>query len=198
MNRAAFQKLFWGFLLIMLDFRIQGIDVLPDVIGYYFFYSGMLMLSGESEHFQKGSSYAIIMMILSVFSLYEAPASGGNLVGPSITFSPLYFLLTIASVVLGLLTAFHLFRGIQEMAMGRNLPGIEAEAGTRWTQLLLINLATLLVMVLVILPFLFVLGVLALFIVVLIYTVKVLQFIQRCSEYMEDPLLPADEMNPQF
>jgi hypothetical protein len=197
MNRAAFQKLFWGFLLIMLDIRIQGIDILPDVIGYYFFYSGMTMLASESEHFQKGTSYAIIMMVLSVFNLYEAPA-GGSIVGPAASFSPVYFALSVAGLILSLLTAYHLFRGIQEMAVARKLPGIEAEAGTRWTQILLINLATLLVMVLVVLPFLFILGVLVLFIAILIYTVKVLQFMQRCGEYMAEPLPDAEVADLQL
>ena len=198
MNRAAFQKLFWGFLLVMLDIRIQGLDILPDVIGYYFFYSGMMMLTAESEHFAKGSNYAIIMMILSVFTIYEAPAHSAGIVGPSVTFSPLYFALAIAGLVLGLLTAFHLFRGIQEMAAARNLPGIESEAGTRWTQILLINLATPLVMVLVVIPFLFILGVLVLFIAIVAYTIKVMQFMQLCRESLADSLPPAEEPDPQF
>lgn len=37
MTQRAFRSLYWGFLFIMIDFRLQGIDVLPDIIGYAFF-----------------------------------------------------------------------------------------------------------------------------------------------------------------
>jgi len=188
MNRDAFRKLFWGFLLIMIDIRIQGVDILPDVIGYYFFYSGMMMLSGQSEHFRKGANYSIPMMVLSVLTLYERPVNSTGMLAPTFSFSPLMFVVSLASLALGLLTAYHLFRGIQDLAAAHRLPGIEAEAGTRWTQYLLINLAIPVVMILVFVPFIFILAVLALFIAVLIYTIKVLQFMNLCADQLHESL----------
>lgn len=34
MNESGFHKLYWGFLFILIDFRINGFDILPNVIGY--------------------------------------------------------------------------------------------------------------------------------------------------------------------
>lgn len=48
----GFSKLFWGFLIILLDFRIQGFDILPDIIGYLMIYSGLTQLIYLSEHFK--------------------------------------------------------------------------------------------------------------------------------------------------
>ncbi len=188
MNRSAFRKLFWGFLLVMLDFRIQGIDILPDIIGYYFFYSGMLLLKDQSPHFQQGSNFSVLMMILSVFTFYEAPVNSTGVIDPTPGSGALALGLAIVSIVLSVLTVYHLFRGIQDMAADQRQPGIESEAMTRWTQYLLINLATLLMIGLVFVPFLFVLVVVVLFVVVLAYTVKVMQFMERCGESLADPL----------
>ena len=33
---GAFRNFYWGFLLTMLDFRINGFDILPDILGISF------------------------------------------------------------------------------------------------------------------------------------------------------------------
>ena len=36
MTERAFRNFYFGFLFIMIDFRFNGIDILPDIVGYAF------------------------------------------------------------------------------------------------------------------------------------------------------------------
>ncbi|MBP1925646.1 hypothetical protein J2Z76_001505 [Sedimentibacter acidaminivorans] len=36
MYGEGFKKFYWGFLLVLIDFRLQGIDIFPDIIGFIF------------------------------------------------------------------------------------------------------------------------------------------------------------------
>ena len=79
MNQRGFTQLYWGFLFVMLNFRIQGFDILPDIVGYIFFAFGFAALASNSEHFKKASRLNIPMIILSIFSIYESsPRLGIN------------------------------------------------------------------------------------------------------------------------
>lgn len=44
MNESGFNKLYWGFFFIMFNFRIQGFDIFPDIVGYLFLASGFTTL----------------------------------------------------------------------------------------------------------------------------------------------------------
>ena len=66
MVRSGFDKLFWGFLFVMIDFRIQGFDIIPDVIGYILFAVGFHMLAVNSTFFKKAENFNYIMVIVSM------------------------------------------------------------------------------------------------------------------------------------
>src|SRR5690606_14384419 len=64
---GAFRSFYWGFLLTMLDFRINGFDILPDILGFIFFAIGINALLAESEHFQQAQKFNLVMILLSIF-----------------------------------------------------------------------------------------------------------------------------------
>ena len=139
MIRSGFGKLYWGFLFIMIDFRIQGIDILPDVIGYILFAIGFNMLAENSEFYKKAAKFNIIMIIVAVFSIYEQPAQGGG-----IHINQTGILIGIISLIFSLIVVYYLFMGIKEMAQHQVKLDFYDEAGLRWTQFLLLQLAVLL------------------------------------------------------
>lgn len=179
-NESGFNKFYWGFLFIMIDFRIQGFDILPDIIGYILFAAGFSILAANSESFRKAGNFNILMIILSVFSIYEKPVQGGGIqFGP---LGPLGIIIGIASLIIGLLVVYHLFMGIKDMAEEQSQMDISEEADKRWNQYLLLQLAAILAFILIFIPPLAILYIVAMLIVAIVITVAIMQFMKRCGE----------------
>jgi len=181
MNQKGFTQLYWGFLFIMLDFRIQGFDILPDIVGYIFFALGFSILAANSEYFSKASKLNIPMIILSVFTIYEKPTQGS---GININFSnsgTLGTLIGIISLILELLIIYYLFIGIKEMSENVHRD-IYEEADRRWRQYLMLQIAVMLGFIIVFIPllnFLYIIGVLVASIILMSV---IMGFMKRCGE----------------
>lgn len=188
MVSEGFKKLYWGFLFIMLSFRLQGFDILPDVLGFFFLYGGLGILASESDFFQTAQKYTLPMIFLSILTIYEAPVQGGGVQFGF--FGPFGILIGIASIVLTLLVAYNTFMGIREMAQKRDNADIAIEAEEKWNQFKLLKFASLLLYALIFVPpiaFMFAIG---LFIASILVTVGILRFINKC----EEDLLPLDSV----
>lgn len=182
MNRAAFDKFYLGFLFILIDFKIQGFDILPDIIGYILFAVGFSMLIPYSEYFRKASYANIPMIIISVFSIYEKPAQGSG-----INFGPLGLLgipIAIATFVISLLVVYYLFMGIIEMAQSKGLGAIADEAYTRWKQFLYLQIAGIALIFLFFIPILVFAFIIGMLIISIILTVAIMKFMKVCGEYL--------------
>lgn len=182
MNEDGFRKLYWGFLFIMIDFRIQGVDILPDIIGYILFAVGFGILALHSIHFSKARNLNIPMIILSIFSIYEVPAQNGG-----VQFSPLGFfgiLISIASLILNLLVIYNLFMGIKDMAEERGQMDLYTESNKMWNQYLMLQIAGIFMFVLIFIPLLGLISIIALLIASIILTVVIMGFIKRCGMYL--------------
>ncbi len=177
MITSGFGKLFWGFLFIMIDFRIQGVDILPDIVGFILFAVGFSALAEYSGFFKKAGKFNVFMIIVSVFYVYEQPAQGGG-----IHINPLGFLVGMVSLVLTLVVVYHLFEGIKEMVQTQEKMDLFNEAGTRWSQFLFLQLAAILMFILIFIPPLAILFIIILLVVSIIITVKIMGFMSRCGE----------------
>jgi hypothetical protein len=169
MNEDAFSKFYLGFLFVMIDFRLQGVDILPDIIGYWMFAGGLSMLASKSGFFEKARSLNMFMIILSIFQIYERPAQGSG-----INFGllgPVGFLIGIAATILSLIVIYNLFMGIKDMARLQGQTGISEEAEKRWVQYLVLQLAGLLSIVLLIMPPLAMVFLMALFILSIVLVI---------------------------
>ena len=69
--QVGFNKISWGFLFIFFDFRIQGFDIIPDIIGYWLIYLGLKEIVSMSSHFIEAKKYSVILGILSILDIYE-------------------------------------------------------------------------------------------------------------------------------
>lgn len=180
MNEIGLNKLYWGFIFIMLSFRIQGFDILPDVVGYLFFASGFSNIVSSSTYFSIAAKYNIPMIILSIFSIYQSPVQGEGIhLGPLGVFS---IPVAIASVVLNLLVVYNLFMGIKDMAEKRGQFHLVRESDERWNQYKMLQIAVLFSFILVFIPPLAVVYVIVLFVISIILIIGILGFLKRCSE----------------
>jgi hypothetical protein len=167
----------------MIDFRIQGIDVFPDVLGYLLFALGLAALASGSMHLRQAGPLNAAMVVLSLFSLYERPIQdGGVYLGP---LGPLGLLIGFAAMVIDLLVVYHLFMGVADVASRHGEAAIAGEAGTRWRQYLLLALAVLLGQVLVFLPALGVVYVAGLLMAAVALTVAIMGYMTRCGERLQ-------------
>lgn len=180
MYQDGLNKFYWGFLFTMVDFKIQGVDVLPDIVGYILFAIGFGILAANSQHFEKARSFNIPMIILSIFSIYEKPVQGGGVqLG---TFGLWGVLIGIAATVLNLLVVYNLFMGIKDMADQQGKLDLSEEAEKRWRQYLGLQIAALFAFIMIIIPPLAFIWVIALFIAAIILTVVIMGFMKRCGE----------------
>lgn len=183
MYQGGFNKFYWGFLFVMLDFRLNGFDILPDIIGYALFAAGFGMLAEESGFFVKARNYNVPMIILSLFSIYEQPAQGGG----GIQLGPLGWfgvVLGIVSIILGLMVVYNLFMGIKDMAARREQADIYDESHKMWNQFLILQLAGLFSFFLIIVPAIALVYIFTLLIFSVIITFMIMRFMKRCGEYL--------------
>jgi hypothetical protein len=176
MAENGFSKFHWGFLFIMLDFRLQGIDIMPDVIGFVLFMTGFQTLAVQSEYFQKGKAFNVIMIVISIFSIYEKPVQGGG-----IHINPIGAMIGLISLVLTIIVVYHLFMGIKEMASKQGRLDLVEEAGQKWTYFLVFQLVALPLFLLVFIPPLFIVGVFAMFFAAIVLMVILMRFMKTCG-----------------
>lgn len=180
MNKSGLDKLFWGFFFIMLNFRIQGFDILPDLVGYIFFAVGINNLISSSEYFEKAAKYNIPMLIFSLLSLYQVPVQGG-----SINFGILGVFgipIIIASFILNLLLVYNIFMGIREISEKSGQNDLMEESDTMWNKYKMLQIAFICSFIFIFIPPLALIYILVLFIASIIVTISILGFLKRCSE----------------
>lgn len=78
-------KLFWGLLLVLLDWRISlgsaVFDLVPDFLGYWLIYQGCIPLTEYSRYFVRAkniaavlSAYTGVIFLLDLFGISTQPA----------------------------------------------------------------------------------------------------------------------------
>jgi hypothetical protein len=67
--RAQFGYVFWGLIFVLLHFKINGFDLLPDIIGFGLIAIGASNLAVLSQQFRLASSLSIVLAILWAIGL---------------------------------------------------------------------------------------------------------------------------------
>lgn len=191
MITEGFRKLYWGFLFIMLSFRLEGFDILPAIVGFIFLSGGIGILVSESDYFQTAQKYMLPMIFLSIFTIYEAPVQGGGIQFGIL--GPFGILIWLLSLVLTLHIVYNIFMGIKEMAQKRDNDGIAVEAEERWNQFRLLRIASFILLALIFVPPLAILFGFGLFIASIFIAVAILRFMKKC----EGALYPLDFGTPE-
>lgn len=176
---SALRKLYFGFIFVMLSFRIQGFDLLPSIIGYILFAFAFRSLEKQSDYFSLAFKYNIPLIIVSIFSIYQNPSQATNL-----NFSPLsilVILISLISITLSLLVVYNLFMGIRDMAAQRDNDNLANESVDKWKQYMYLQVAFILAFILAFVPFLSIVFIFGIFVFTFIVLFRILGFIKRCE-----------------
>jgi hypothetical protein len=114
---TRFGQIFWGLLLIILDISINGIDILPDFVGYILLAVGCGGLSGISRRFSTAS---VLSWILAAASLVGYALDGNT--------ATVWGLVCVA---FDCAMMWCLLGGIQEFAAARERTDLAARAANR-------------------------------------------------------------------
>ena len=165
---------------MMIGFRIQGFDILPDIIGYLFFASAFNSLASSSTYFDTAKKYNIFMIILSIFSIYQVPAQSGEIYFGSLGI--LSIPVGITALILNLVVVYYLFMGLKDMAEKREQTELAKESDEKWNQYKILQIASLLSFALIFIPVLGIVYIIGLFVMSIIIAIKILGFLKRYKE----------------
>lgn len=68
--KDSFSKIFWGFILVLVEFHFIAIDVLPDPVGYFFIYVGVHALAKNHAFGKKASYLALALVFISLPTIF--------------------------------------------------------------------------------------------------------------------------------
>ncbi|MGI6084312.1 MAG: hypothetical protein ACOYIF_02560 [Acetivibrionales bacterium] len=180
MIQNSLEKFKWGFFFIMLGIRIQGFDILPDIIGYLFFAFGLNSLRPISKFFVKASWFNLPMIFLSIFSIYQAPAhEEGIRLGP---LGGIGIIISIASFVLNLLTIYNLFMGIKELEESRQNLILASESERMWNNYLLLEIAVLFSLIAIVIPIIGIFYIFIIIIAAIVVLIRIIRFLNECID----------------
>lgn len=173
MYSNGFRKFYWAFLFILLDFRVEGFDILPDIIGYMLIYSGLSAFEDENEYFEKAKKMALPILLISIFYIYASP--GSNLeIG-------LTTVIGIIGEILSLLLVYNLFMGIRQMGQKSRKDHIILEAESSWRFYLTLKVVTLAQILFIIAPVMYVYYIIILFFTNIFVVIKIMKFMNMCK-----------------
>lgn len=116
--------IFIGYILIFFHFKINGIDLLPDFVGYLLIASGLGRLEEQSELFVKARPWAYVMSVISIF--YGIAGLFG------ITYGPAFVVLNLATGAASLYLMYLIGHGIYDTEQKRQLDLGGAKFLTLW------------------------------------------------------------------
>lgn len=69
--RESFGKIFWGFLLVLLEIHLIVVDILPDPLGYFYIYTGIQSLvKYDKENAEKARLLSILLIFVSLPAMF--------------------------------------------------------------------------------------------------------------------------------
>lgn len=148
---TPFGKLFWGLLLVLLDFTINGFDILVDLVGYILVVVGLGELASRNRNFQRARPFGIVLLALSVLDLFTQRPSGREadvdvgLFGSA----ALAVIFSVGLLIVNLLLVYYICSGIADMARGIGDAELAHTAMRRWQVYLWAQVAAVLLLVFV-------------------------------------------------
>ena len=117
------RRVFWGFLIVFVDIRLGGFDVIPDVIGWVIVLAGLLAVSAQHAALRIALIAASIALVVGFVTEYV-------LASPSTADGTVWGVLdTVASTVF----IFAMCTGMRDLARAAGNERIAAQADVvRW------------------------------------------------------------------
>ena len=179
MSSKGYLHMSWGFLFVMLSFRIGGFDILPDFIGFILFIIGLSKLSHDNEWFQSAKVFAWISFFLSFATFYEFPETDtGN--SPFV----LNLMLGLAQIILLLIMVYRILKGVEHEAIKKEQQEMIYIAQDRWTQFLTVHIATFFLIFVMFIPIINLLAVVGMIIWMIVVIVMIMKFMNKCEDLL--------------
>ncbi len=140
----GFDKLFWGF-IFLFDFRIGGLDILPDFVGYILFYQGLSILEERNEYFAKAKKFAFPLIFISILDVFQITVQFNELYNSP--FGLLGVVMGLVLLIISMLLVYNICYGIAEEARLINDSELELKAMNRWKLYLAINIVLIVGMI---------------------------------------------------
>lgn len=142
----------WGLMFTVINFRIQGFDLIPDVIGYIMVIVGLSRIKKYEAGFSAAMKSAYVMTALSLFNIVQVQGpyevwstepQGAQSSG-FVNFSAGIFggipWLAVLFMVVGTLAniyfAYHMCMGMKRLLLGVGDEALAAICGGRWKLIL--------------------------------------------------------------
>ncbi|CAM3572571.1 hypothetical protein [Marinicrinis lubricantis] len=129
-------------MLVLLDLRIQSLDVLPDVIGYGLMWSAIHILGQYRTAYNKAWPYAAILTFLAVPELIVPPNQSTSAFVPS-SESILQLAFTSLMLLLMMLLMHQFFTALSQHASDSGANDFAAETHSRLTLLWVLSAGSL-------------------------------------------------------
>lgn len=123
----GFHVMAWGIVFVLLSFQINGIDILPDIIGYILMLIGFSRIESYHPHFRRGKLLSIVFIVLSLIGMFQirwTNPDGVLLAGG--------LLLSLVILVLQVMLFYSLIMGIEEVSRLRGKLELADLARGRW------------------------------------------------------------------
>lgn len=148
---------FWGLMFTVINFRIQGFDIVPDIVGYIMVIIGLGRIEKYSGSFSSAKIAAYLLTVLSLFNIYQAPvqntaaAPGMFTTTSSVNFNAGIFgpipwlavLFLIAGTVANLYFACFMCRGMKNLLLSAGDNALAGVCDDRWKLILTAQIGVL-------------------------------------------------------
>lgn len=131
MMHTAYNRLFWGVVIVFAHLRINGWDLLPDVIGWGLVLHSLKLLADQHPGFRKARNAAFPLFLCSFLTLFHWQSMPFFENG----FSLGDLLLTLAMQVFSILMLYFVHWvcwAIADLSSRRQLPDAATAARTCW------------------------------------------------------------------
>lgn len=105
----AFNKIFWGYLLILIEIHFLVIDIFPDLLGYYLIFSGISILLNDFPIGNKAKNIALALIFISIPTVFIEQNTGADQLGQLPFLSGWSIYVTVLGV-LKLTLVFYIFQ----------------------------------------------------------------------------------------
>ncbi len=143
----GFKKIFLG-IIFLFDFRFNGIDIIPDFIGFILIFLGLSEICKLHEKFNTAKTLSLVLIFISIPDIYNSPTTYTSAQEALANVNPLLFLFGIVYTILYLFFMYYLFTGIRDVAMERNNNILANRANLTWILVFINSIGTYLIFIL--------------------------------------------------
>ncbi len=106
------KHIFWGLFFVFFHFRINGFDLLPDILGYLFVSYGLYTLADKNNHFKNALCCSIGLVILQATDFLFLFFSSDVMI---------YLFLQIVAITVSIMMFYFMSKGFKELEIQNEL-----------------------------------------------------------------------------